>query len=349
MIRMPTFSFVSDLAVDAGTANTLIYERGKGIVLDEPTVVACRQVKGFQRPGRPLAFGGVAKQMVGREPSGMCTVRPISRGIVTDSGCASGMLRRYLDEVAAGRSFRWRPRVVVCVPTDSNGAERRAMHHAVRGAGAGQVNVVDKIVAAAVGAGLPIRDAGPATVLDIGAGTSEIGVFALGQLVCADAAPVGGEALDAAIVRHVEATRGVLVGPNTAERIKQQLADPCFGPGRREITVAGFSRKTGRPQVFTIGSEEIAAALWEPLDQIMALVGRTLQKVPGELRGDLATQGIVLAGGGALLRNLGRVIAEESGFPCRLAQDPLTCAVRGAGQILERRRDFRDFLREHGS
>ena len=346
MIRFPRFPVFGEFAVDPGSANTLVYQRGKGVVLAEPTIVTCRREMGFVDSGKPLLFGSVAKLMADRLPPDMAAVRPIRRGIVADPDCASSMLRRYFGEISSGTPFRLRSRAVVCVPSTGSARPRRALGDAVRAAGARRIQVVKKTLAAAIGAGLPIREAAVSAILDIGAETCEIGVFSRGGIVHAESIDLGSQALDAAIIRHVEATRGLVISPPTAETIKCAIADPCFGPGYQEVRVAGRNRESGLLQILTIGADEIAVALWEPIDQIASLVRGTVASVSGALRDGLLARGIVLSGGGALLRNLCRMIGEESDLPCRLAEDPLTCAVCGAGAMLERHREFRHLLED---
>lgn len=335
MIRFLSKPFTSELAIDLGTANTVIYERGQGIVLNEPSVVACRLENGYPINGPTLAYGGIAKLMLGRTPSTVSAVRPIREGVISDFTFASKMLRRFFEEIAADSYFKFRSRVVACVPTGSTKVERRAIREALQAAGAQRVHVINKLLAAAIGADQPVLEAYGSAILDVGAGTSEIGVCSLGDLVCSDSIRVGGDTLDEMIMAHIAKTRGMTIGPNTAEMIKKEIADPYLDTSPREIEAAGIDRKEGRPRTFSISGEEVAEALHEPIGQIVGMVKKVLERVPPELSEDIADKGILLTGGGALLKNLNRIIQEEIGIPIVIADDPLGCTARGAGKILE--------------
>lgn len=348
MIRFLSKPHSSELAIDLGTANTLIYERGRGIVLDEPSVVACRLENGYPSNGPTLAYGSIAKLMLGRTPSSVTAVRPVREGVISDFNFASKMLRRFLEEIASDSYFKFRPRVVACVPTGSTKVERRAIREVLQAAGARRVHVIDKVLAAAIGADQPVLEANGSVVLDVGAGTSEIGVCSLGGLVCSNSIRVGGDTLDEMIMAQISRTRGMTIGPNTAETIKKEIANPYLEIDHREIEVAGIDKKEGRPRTFSISGEEIAGALHEPIGRIVDMVKKVLERTPPELSEDIADRGIILTGGGALLKNLDRIIQNEIGIRIVIADDPLGCTARGAGKILESNCRLKDLILEYG-
>ena len=328
--------FASDLAIDLGTANTLIYVRGKGIVLDEPSVVAVRTEEGQSSRRKVLAVGTVAKQMLGRTPGNITTIRPLKDGVIADFRVTEQMLKYFIAKV---RDSRWRspsPRIIICVPGGSTQVERRAIREAVLGAGAAQAYLIDEPLAAAIGAGLPVSEAIGSMVVDIGGGTSDIAVVALGGMVYAGSVRMGGDKFDEAIINYISRNYGMQIGENTAESIKMTIGSAFPGNEVREMEVSGINKAEGIPRSFSISSNEILEALAEPVNQIVSAVKIALEKTPPELGADIAERGMVLTGGGALLRDLDRLLMEETGLPVIVADDPLTCVVRGSGLALEK-------------
>ncbi|WP_323843492.1 rod shape-determining protein [Moraxella sp. Pampa] len=331
---MNLFGFLStNIAIDLGTANTLIYTPGKGVVLDEPTVVALRANR-TQNP-TIAAVGIDAKQMLGRTPDNIMAIRPLKDGVIADFEVTQKMLKHFITKVKA-RRFLANPNVVVCVPCKSTLVERRAIEEAVRSAGANSVHILEEPMAAAIGAGLPVHEASGSMVVDIGGGTTEIAVIALSGCVYADSITVGGDKFDDAIIHHVKKVHGCFIGETTAERIKVEVGTAIFDENENlEVEVRGRSMAEGVPKTFTVNSKEIQAALAEPLSAIVSSVKETLEQTPPELSSDIAESGIMLTGGGALLRNLDKLLSKETGLPVTVADDPLTCVSRGGGKALE--------------
>jgi rod shape-determining protein MreB len=324
----------SDLAIDLGTANTLIYARGRGIVLNEPSVVAIRQDLSSGTRA-VLAVGQGTKQMLGRTPQNVTAIRPLKDGVIADFTTTAKMLEYFIHKVHSSRIIRPSPRLLICVPCGSTQVERRAIKESATGAGAREVFLIEEPLAAAMGAGLRVDEARGSMVLDIGGGTSEVAVISLNSIVCSNSVRVGGDRLDDAIVSYVRHNYGALIGEATAERIKHSIgsAYPCNEV--REIEVKGRNLAEGIPRSLTLNSNEILAALQEPLSSITDAVVTALEQTPPELGADVAERGIVLTGGGALLRDIDRLLAEETGLPVRVAEDPLTCVARGSGRALE--------------
>ena len=326
--------FSSDLSIDLGTANTLIYVRDRGIVLDEPSVVAVQD--DYSRGGKVIvAVGAEAKNMLGRTPGHINAVRPMKDGVIADFTYTEKMLQYFIGKVHDNRLLKPSPRVLVCVPVGSTQVERRAIRESAEGAGARTVAIVSEPMAAAVGAGLPVQEARGSMVIDIGGGTSEIAVISLNGIVYANSVRIGGDRFDEAIVNYVRRNYGILIGETTAERIKIEIGSAYPGQTVREMSVKGRNLSEGVPRSFVLNSNEILEALQEPLQGIIGAVKQALEQTPPELGADVADRGIVVTGGGALLRDIDKLITEETGLPVVIAEDPLTCVARGGGRILE--------------
>lgn len=327
-------AFSNDLSIDLGTANTLIYARGKGIVLNEPSVVAIRQ----DRPGgnkSVAAVGEEAKMMLGRTPSNITAIRPLKEGVIADFTVTEKMLQYFINKVHESRLIRPSPRVLVCVPCGSTQVERRAIKESAAGAGAREVFLIDEPMSASIGAGLPVDEPRGSMVLDIGGGTSEVAIISLSGIVYANSVRIGGDRFDEAIINYVRRNYGTLIGEATAEKIKHKIGSAYPGSEVRELEVKGRNLAEGVPRSFTLNSNEILEALQEPLAGIVSAVKTALEQTPPELGADVAERGIVLTGGGALLRDLDRLLEEETGLPVIVAEDPLTCVARGGGRALE--------------
>ena len=327
--------FSNDLSIDLGTANTLVYVRGQGIVLNEPSVVAVRMDRGPGGPQSVAAVGAGAKRMLGRTPGNIRTVRPLKDGVIADFNMTEAMLQHFIKKVHASRFLRPSPRVLVCVPCSSTQVERKAIKESAEGAGAREVFLVEEPMAAAIGAGIPVHEARGAMVLDIGGGTSEVAVISLNGLVYSNSVRVGGDQFDEAIINYVRRNYGTLIGETTAEEIKIEIG--CAWPDKEplEMSVSGRNLAEGVPRRITITSNEALEALNESLSSILDAVKIALEQTPPELCADVVETGIVLTGGGALLRGLDRLIGEETGLPVFVADDPLTCVARGGGRALE--------------
>src|SRR3990167_4728508 len=314
--------FSTDLAIDLGTANTLIYVRGKGIVLDEPSVVSIRHEGGPQGKKTIQAVGKEAKAMLGKVPGNIEAIRPMKDGVIADFTVTEQMLKQFIKMVHPSSLLRPSPRIIICVPCGSTQVERRAIRESALGAGASQVYLIEEPMAAAIGAGMPVSDATGSMVVDIGGGTTEVGVISLGGMVYAGSVRVGGDKFDEAIINYIRRNYGMLIGDPTAEAIEKE--------------VKGRNLAEGIPRSFTISSNEILEALTEPLNQIVSAVKSALEQTPPELGADIAEKGMVLTGGGALLRDLDRLLMEETGLPVIVADEPLTCVARGCGMALEK-------------
>ena len=328
--------FSNDLAIDLGTANTLIYMRGKGVVLDEPSVVAIRQEGGPSGKKTIQAVGKEAKQMLGKVPGNIEAIRPMKDGVIADFTVTEQMIKQFIKMAHESRLFSPSPRIIICVPCGSTQVERRAIKEAAHGAGASQVYLIEEPMAAAIGAGLPVSEATGSMVVDIGGGTTEVGVISLGGIVYKGSVRVGGDKFDEAIVNYIRRNYGMLIGEQTAEAIKKEIGSAFPGSEVEEMEVKGRNLSEGIPRAFTISSNEILEALTDPLNQIVSSVKIALEQTPPELGADIAERGMMLTGGGALLRDLDRLLAEETGLPVLVAEDPLTCVVRGSGMALER-------------
>ncbi|MFT5390219.1 MAG: rod shape-determining protein MreB [Gammaproteobacteria bacterium] len=328
--------FSTDLSIDLGTANTLIYSRGKGIVLNEPSVVAIRTEP--SRGAKSIAaVGNDAKLMLGRTPGHINAIRPLKDGVIADFTVTEKMLQFFIHKVHENRAFFLRPspRVLVCVPCGSTQVERRAIKESAEGAGAREVYLIEEPMAAAIGAGLPVSEASGSMVLDIGGGTTEVAVISLNGIVYSESVRIGGDRFDESIINYVRRNYGTLIGEATAERIKHEIGSAYPGNELLEIEVRGRNLAEGIPRSFVLNSNEILEALQEPLSGIVSAVKTALEQTPPELGSDVAERGMVLTGGGALLRDIDRLLMEETGIPVIIADDPLTCVARGGGRALE--------------
>ncbi|MEU1146460.1 rod shape-determining protein [Streptomyces sp. NPDC005863] len=325
-----------DIGIDLGTANTLLYVRGKGIVLNEPSVVAVRADRGGK--SGVLAVGTEAKETIGRTPGSITAIRPLRDGVISDYEAAEEMIRHFVRKAVPGR--RPRTRMVVCVPSGVTPVERRAIVHASQRAGARAVHIVEEPMAAAIGAGLPVAEPRGSMVVDIGGGTTEVAVISLGGIVTAQSLRVGGDRLDMAITDYVRKEHSLLIGERTAEDIKVGVGSAWPVPGEdalemRTFTVRGREKVGGLPKTVDLTAREVRAALDEPVEQIIAAVKTTLEECPPELSGDIMEHGIVLTGGGALLPGLDLRIASGTGIPVFVAEDPLDSVAMGCGKCVE--------------
>lgn len=326
--------FSKDISIDLGTANTLIYLPGQGIVLNEPSVVAVRQDP-MSGQHRVAAVGLEAKRMLGRTPGNIIATRPLKDGVIADFSITEKMLQHFINKVHENKFLKASPRVLVCVPCGSTQVERRAIRESASGAGAREVFLLEEPMAAAMGAGLPVEEATGSMVVDIGGGTTEVGIISLNGIVYAASVRVGGDRFDEAIINYVRRNYGCLIGETTAERIKHDIGTAFPSSEVKEIEVRGRNLAEGVPRSFTLNSNEILEALQEPLASIVAAVRAALEQAPPELASDIAEKGMVLTGGGALLKDLDRLLMEETGLPVIVAEDPLTCVARGGGRAME--------------
>ena len=324
--------FTNDLSIDLGTANTLIYARDQGIVLDEPSVVAIRLHNGQKSIE---AVGHEAKRMLGRTPGNIMAIRPLKDGVIADFQVTEKMLQHFIGKVHESRFIRPSPRVLICVPCMSTQVERRAIRESALSAGAREVRLIEEPMAAAIGAGLEVQEAAGCMVVDVGGGTTEVAIISLNGVVYRDSIRVGGDRFDEAIVSYVRRRYGSLIGDATAERVKQEVGCAFSGGDLREIDVRGRNLAEGVPRSFTLNSDQLLEALQDPLASIVQSVKSALEQSPPELAADIAQSGIVLTGGGALLTDLDRLISEETGLPVIVAEDPLTCVARGGGVAME--------------
>jgi rod shape-determining protein MreB len=316
------------MAVDLGTANTLVYVRGRGIVLSEPSVVAIDQ-----RTGDVHAVGIEAKRMLGRTPGDIQAIRPLKDGVIADFDVTEQMLRHFIQKV---HQNRWaHPRVVVCVPSGVTGVEKRAVEEATYSAGARQAYLIEEPMAAAIGAGLPVSEPTGNMIVDIGGGTTEVAVISLGGIVVSQSIRVGGDELDEAIIEHVKREYKLMIGSQTAEEVKLEIGSAHELPEEVEAEIRGRDLVSGLPKTVVLSSAEVRTALEVPLSQIIDAVKQTLDKTPPELASDIMDRGIVLAGGGALLQRLNERIRAETQMPVHLAESPLTCVAVGSGRSLE--------------
>ena len=323
-------SFIGrDMAVDLGTANTLVYVRGRGIVLNEPSVVAVNQ-----DTGGILAVGIEAKKMIGRTPGNIVAIRPLKDGVIADFDTTERMLRYFIQKVHK-RSYLAKPRIVVCVPSGITGVEQRAVKDAGYAAGARKVYIIEEPMAAAIGAGLPVHEPTGNMVVDIGGGTTEVAVISLGGIVTALSIRVGGDELDQSIINWVKAEYSLLLGERTAEEIKMAIGSAYQLQGENDAEIRGRDLATGLPKTIVVTAAEIRKALEEPVKQIVNAVKGTLDKCPPELSSDLMDRGIVLTGGGALLKGLDERLRRETGMPIHIADRPLDAVVEGSGKCIE--------------
>lgn len=324
--------FSNDLSIDLGTANTLIYIKDKGIVLNEPSVVALRNEGGARNI---VAIGRAAKEMLGRTPANIEAVRPLKEGVIADFTVTQKMLQHFIRIVHRNRILKPSPQVLVCVPCGATQVERRAIKESVTGAGARKVYLIEEPIAAAVGAGLDISEAHGSMVLDIGGGTSDVAVLSLNGIVYSTSVRLGGDKFNQAIIDYVRRNYGILIGEATAETIKHEVGTAYPNRDLLQIEVRGRNLSEGVPKSFSLNSNEILEALQETLSGIVSAVRKALERIPPELSSDIANSGIVLTGGGALLRDLDSLIMNETGIPVVIAENPLNCVALGGGKVLE--------------
>ena len=332
MLKRLRGMFSTDLSIDLGTANTLIYVKERGIILDEPSVVAIRVHNGQKSIE---AVGKEAKRMLGRTPGNIQAIRPLKDGVIADFQVTEKMLQHFIAKVHETKFIRPSPRVLICVPCTSTQVERRAIRESALSAGAREVKLIEEPMAAAIGAGLQVEEATGCMVVDIGGGTTEIAIISLNGVVYSDSIRIGGDRFDESIVSYVRRKYGSLIGDSTAERIKVEVGCAFKSDELKEIDVRGRHLAEGVPRSFTLTNDEILTALEEPLEAIMRAVKQALEQSPPELAADIAESGIVLTGGGALLTDLDHRISDETGLPVVVAEDPLTCVARGGGKALE--------------
>lgn len=332
MLKRLRGKFSNDVSIDLGTRNTLVYVKGKGIVLNQPTVVAIRH-EGNQK--RLVAVGSEAQAMLGRTPANITAIRPLKDGVIADFYATEKMLQHFMRQVHEHRFLRASPRVLVCVPYGSTQVERRAIRESVSSAGAREVYLIEEPIAAALGAGMPVSQAQGSMVVDIGGGTTEVAILSLNGIVYAASVRIGGDRFDEAIMNYVRRNYGTLIGETTAENIKHKIGSAYPSSELLDMDICGRNLTEGVPRNFTLTSNEVLEALQEPLSGIVSAVRAALEQAPPELAADIANQGIILTGGGALLRGIDRLLAEETGLPVTIAEDPLTCVARGGGKALE--------------
>lgn len=337
------FGFLSaDMAIDLGTANTLVYVKGRGIVLNEPSVVAIANIRGKKQV---LAVGDEAKQMLGRTPGNITAIRPLRDGVIADFEVAEEMIKHFIRKVHNRRSFA-APEVIVCVPSGSTAVERRAIQESAESAGARRVYLIEEPMAAAIGAGLPVTEPTGSMVVDIGGGTTEVAVLSLGGIVYSRSVRVGGDKMDEAIIAYIRRNHNLLIGEGSSERIKKEIgsaAPPEDGEGRY-MEIKGRDLLNGVPKELLISERQIAESLAEPVSQIVEAVKVALEHTAPELAADIVDKGIVLTGGGSLLGNLDLVLRHATGLPVSIADDPLTCVALGTGRALEEMKTLKHVL-----
>ncbi|MEW6032323.1 MAG: rod shape-determining protein [Bacillota bacterium] len=321
--------FSRDMGVDLGTANTLVYVKGRGIVLQEPSVVALDRDS-----GTVLAVGEDAKRMIGRTPGNIVAIRPMKDGVIADFDVTQTMLRYFIGKAHSRRALL-RPRVVIAVPSGVTEVEKRAVIDATLQAGAREAHTIEEPMAAAIGAGLPVHEPTGNMIVDIGGGTTEVAIISLGGIVTSRSIRIAGDEMDEAIINYVKRTYNLLVGERTAEQVKIQLGDALPTDKKESLEVRGRDLVTGLPRTLRVTAGEIQTALAEPLGAILEAIKVTLERTPPELAADIMDRGIVMTGGGSLLRNLDRLVNQETGMPVHLTDDALLCVVRGAGKVLE--------------
>jgi rod shape-determining protein MreB and related proteins len=332
----------ADMAMDLGTANTLVYVKGRGIVLNEPSVVAIANVKGKRQV---LAVGEEAKQMLGRTPGNIQAIRPLRDGVIADFEVTEEMIKHFIRKIHYRRGFRT-PQIIVCVPSGSTPVERRAIQESAESAGARRVFLIEEPMAAALGAGLPVTEPTGSMIVDVGGGTTEVAVLSLGSIVYCRSVRVGGDKMDEAIIAYIRRNHNLLVGEGSAERIKKEIGSACLpedGEGR-VMQVKGRDLMNGVPKEIVISERQISESLAEPVSAIIEAINVALEHTAPELAADIVDKGIVLTGGGALLGNLDLVLRHSTGLPVAIANDPLTCVALGTGRALEEMRSLKNVL-----
>lgn len=332
------FSFSKDIGIDLGTANTLVFMKGKGIILREPSVVAVDT-----RKDEVLYVGQEAKEVIGRTPGSIVAMRPLKDGVIADFDITANMLQRFIRKVC-GHSFMARPNIVICIPSGVTEVERRAVREAAVAAGGRRVSIIEEPMAAAIGAGLPVAEATGSMVVDIGGGTSEVAVISLGGIVTARSVRVGGDAFDFAIIQYIKRKHNLLIGERTAEQIKIDIGSAFPYEEELIMDIKGRNLVDGLPKNIQITPKEIREALADSISSVLDAIKTTLERTPPELAADIIDHGIMLTGGGAMLRGLDKLISKETGINVLIADDPLDCVAIGTGRVLEDIDRLRDVL-----
>ncbi len=332
----------ADMAIDLGTANTLVYVKARGVVLDEPSVVATASIKGRKQV---LAVGDEAKMMLGRTPGNIEAIRPLRDGVIADFEVAEEMIKHFIRKVHNRKGFS-APQIIVCVPSGSTAVERRAIQESAESAGARRVFLIEEPMAAAIGAGLPVTEATGSMVVDIGGGTTEVAVLSLGGIAYAQSVRVGGDKMDDAIIAYIRRNHNLLVGEGSAERIKKEIGSACVPPegDGAVMEIKGRDLMNGLPKELVISERQIAESLSEPITAIIEAVKVALEHTAPELAADIVDKGIVMTGGGALLGNIDLVLRNATGLPVSLAEEPLSCVALGTGRCLEEMKTLKDVL-----
>ncbi len=332
--------FKKDIGIDLGTANTLVYMRGKGIIIREPSVVAVDA-----RSERVRCVGQEAKDVIGRTPGSIVAVRPLKDGVIADFDYTTSMLQEFIKKALAGSAFS-KPRVIICIPSGVTAVERRAVREAAESAGAKRVSIIEEPMAAAIGAGLPVAEPTGSMIVDIGGGTSEVAVISLGGIVTSRSVRVAGDEFDLSIINYIKKKYNLLIGERTAENVKVAIGSAFPGEEDETMDIKGRNLLTGLPENINVNSTEIREALSEPLTHIIDAIKTTLERTPPELAADIIDQGITLAGGGALLKGLDKLINNETGMPVFIAENPLDCVAEGTGKVLENIEKLHDVLND---
>ena len=332
--------FKKDIGIDLGTANTLVYMRGKGIIIREPSVVAVDA-----KTERVRCVGQEAKDVIGRTPGSIIAVRPLKDGVIADFDYTTSMLQEFIKKALSGSAFS-KPRVIICIPSGVTAVERRAVKEAAESAGAKRVSIIEEPMAAAIGAGLPVAEPTGSMIVDIGGGTSEVAVISLGGIVTSRSVRVAGDEFDLSIINYIKKKYNLLIGERTAENVKIAIGSAFPSEEDSTMDIKGRNLLTGLPENITVTSTEIREALSEPLSHIIEAVKSTLERTPPELAADIIDSGITLAGGGALLKGLDRLINNETGMPVYIAENPLDCVAEGTGKVLENIEKLHDVLND---